>query len=106
AQFLRLRDDLQRQRRLARGLGTEDFDDAAARHAADAERVVDADRAGRDGVDRLYRAFLPEPHNRALAELLLDLADGQVDRLETFAIVSFAAVRAIESLDWRHAGSL
>ena len=42
AQLLRFRDDLQRQRRLARRLGPEDLDDAAARHAADAEREVDA----------------------------------------------------------------
>ena len=47
AELLRLRDDLQRQRRLARRLRPEDLDDAAARHAADAERVVDADGAGR-----------------------------------------------------------
>ena len=47
AQLLRFGDDLQRERRLARRLRPEDFDDAAARHAADAERVVDADGAGR-----------------------------------------------------------
>ena len=52
AELLRLGDDLQRQRRLARRFRAEDLDDAAARHAADAERVVDADRAGGDGVDR------------------------------------------------------
>ena len=53
-----------------------------------AERVVDADGAGRDGLDRLDRALLAEPHDRALAELLLDLADGQLDRLHALAILA------------------
>ena len=79
AELLRLGDDLQRQRGLAGRLRPEDLDDAAARHAADAERVVDADGAGGNGVDRLDGAFLAEAHDRALAELLLDLADGQFD---------------------------
>src|SRR5262245_36628052 len=48
AALLGFRDDLERQRRLARGLRAEDFDDATARHAADAERVVDADGASRN----------------------------------------------------------
>ena len=55
AELLRFGDHLQRQRRLAGRLRSEDLDDAAARHAADAERVVDADGAGGDGVDRLDR---------------------------------------------------
>ena len=46
AQFLRLRDRLQRQRRLARLLGSEDLDDPAAGQSADAERPVQADRSG------------------------------------------------------------
>ena len=45
---LRLGDRVQRQRRLAGRLGAVDLDDAAARQAADAERDVEADRAGRD----------------------------------------------------------
>ena len=87
AELLRFGDDLQRQRRLARRLRSEDLDDAAARHAADAERVVDADGAGRNGVDRLDGALLAEPHDRALAELLFDLADGQLDGLDAFAVL-------------------
>ena len=51
-------------------LRSEDFNDAAARHAADAERVVDADGPGGDGIDRLDGAFLAQAHDRALAELL------------------------------------
>ena len=45
-----------RERRLARGLRAEDLDDAAAREAADAERRVDGERAGRDDRDRRLRA--------------------------------------------------
>jgi hypothetical protein len=41
ARLLRLGDHVQRERRLARRLRAEDLDDAAARHAADAERVVE-----------------------------------------------------------------
>src|SRR6185295_15731082 len=48
---LRLGDHLQRKRRLARGFRSEDLDDAPAWDAADAERVVDADRARGDDVD-------------------------------------------------------
>src|SRR2546422_6116031 len=62
AEFLSLRDDLQRERRFPRRLRSEDFDDAAARHTANAEREVDADSAGRNGVDRLDGAFLTEAH--------------------------------------------
>ena len=57
AALLGLGDDVQRQRRLARGFRPVDLDDAAARQAADAERDVEAERAGRDrlDVDRLDR---------------------------------------------------
>ena len=51
ARALRLGDRVQRQRGLARRLGAVDLDDAAARQAADAERDVERDRAGRDGLD-------------------------------------------------------
>ena len=95
AELLGLGNHLQRQRRLARRLRPEDLDDAAARHAAHAERVVDADRAGGNGVDRLDRALLAQPHDRALAELLFDLADGQLDRLGALAVL--AVVSVVES---------
>ena len=47
---LRLGDHLQRERGLARRFRPEHLDDAAAREAADAQGVVDADRPGGDGV--------------------------------------------------------
>ena len=80
AALLRLGDDVQRQRRLARRLRAVDLDDAAAGEAAHAQRGVDRQRAGGDGgdVDLLAAA---EPHDRALAELLVDLGEGGLDRL-------------------------
>ena len=85
---LGLGDDLQGQRGLARRLGPEDLDDAAAGDAADAQRVVDADRSGRDAGHRGDRA-LPEPHDGALAELFLDLAHRHVDGLVALAQIPF-----------------
>ena len=52
-QLLHFGDDLQRQRGLARRLRAVDLDDAPARQAADAERDVEAERAGGDGLDVL-----------------------------------------------------
>ena len=51
--------------------------------AADAEREVERQRAGGDRLDPDV-APLAEPHDRALAELLLDLAEGHVECLVTF----------------------
>ena len=48
AAFLRLGDDGEGERGLAGGLRAEDFDDAAAGEAADAEGAVDEEVAGRD----------------------------------------------------------
>ena len=47
AGLLRFGDGVERERRLAARLGAVDLDDAAARVAADAERVVERERAGR-----------------------------------------------------------
>ena len=90
AGLLRLGDDVQRERRLARRFRAEDLDDAAARQSADAEREVERDRSGGDGRDRHDGVLLAEAHDRALAELLFDLAHGQVEGLHAlFAVVAF-----------------
>ena len=69
---LRLGDDVHGERRLARRLRAVDLGDAAPGQAADAEGEVERQRAGGDGLDR-HRALLAHPHDRALAELLVDL---------------------------------
>ena len=74
AHLLGLGDDLVDERRLTRGLGAEDLDDPPARDAAHAEREVDRQRARRDRGHRARRGVVAEPHQRALAELALDLA--------------------------------
>ena len=71
--LLRFGDDLQRDGRLARRLGTENLDDAAARNAADAQRCVEGDRTGGDDGDGHDGLFAAEAHDGALAELLLNL---------------------------------
>ena len=78
AAALRLGDHVVDERRLARGLRAEDLDDAAARQAADAEREVERERARRDGADRDLRP-VAHLHDRALAELPLDLAERDVE---------------------------
>ncbi len=56
------------------------LDDAAARQAAEAQRHVQRDRTGRDHLDRHPR-LLAEAHDRALAELPLDLEEGSLQGL-------------------------
>jgi hypothetical protein len=68
AAALRLADHRQGEGRLAGRFRPVDLDHAAAREAADADRVVDRDRAGRDGLDAQVLA-LAEAHDRPLAEL-------------------------------------
>jgi hypothetical protein len=59
AQLLHLGDDLQGERRLARGLRAVDLDHPAARQAADAEREVEAERAGGDDLHVLDHLGVP-----------------------------------------------
>ncbi len=73
-------DGVQRNRGLATGLRAVDLDDAAARQAADAESDVEGDRAGGNDVDR-SAPLLTKAHDRALAELALDLGEGGLQRL-------------------------
>ena len=83
---LRLGQDVLADRRLARRLRAEDLGDPAARDAADAERQVERDRAGRDRVEDELLAR-PELHDRAAPELLLDRRQRGVDRLAPFGRV-------------------
>ena len=78
AAALRLGDHVVDERRLARRLGPEDLDHAAARQPADAERHVERERARRDGADRDLRLVV-HLHDGALAELALDLPEHRVE---------------------------
>jgi hypothetical protein len=82
APLLGLADGRQRQGGLTRRLRAVDLDDAAAREAADADRVVDGDRAAGDRFDG-HGLALTEAHDRSLAELAFDLGERAFDGLQT-----------------------
>src|SRR5581483_2238624 len=75
AGLLRLGDDVQRERRLTGRLRPVDLDDAPARQTADAEGEIEGDRSGRDDVERHLVGELAHFHDRAFAELTLDLRE-------------------------------
>ncbi len=78
---LRLGDDVQTHRGLARALGPEDLHDATSGHAPDAEREVERERPCGDHRYPGSRRVLTELHHGALAELLLDLLERDVEHL-------------------------
>ena len=61
--------------RLAGGFRAEYLDDAAAGHASDAEGGIEADGAGRDGVDVHFR-LVAELHDGIVAEFAPDGVEG------------------------------
>ena len=81
AALLRFRDTFERERGLARGFRPVDFDHAPARQSADAQCEVEPERAGRNHREVGFDGLLAELHDRALAELLFDLAKRQIERL-------------------------
>ena len=54
--------------------GSEDFDDAAARNAADAERDIKTQRTGGDRIHLVGGAGIAQAHDRTFAKLFFDLA--------------------------------
>src|SRR5690606_5922512 len=72
-----------------------DLDDAAARQPAEPERDVEAERARRDDVDVARRDRITQAHDRALAKLLLDLAQGCNEGFLTI-VVHAVSVRSKE----------
>ena len=80
AELLCLREDVQRERRLTGGLRPVDLDDAPSRQAADAQRQIQRQRAGGDGLDIGDRP-VAIAHDGALAIHLLDLLHGRFERL-------------------------
>ena len=77
-------DDRERERGLARGFRPVDLDDATARHATHAQGDIEPDGAGGDGLDVGRGVALAQGHDGALTELLLDLLQGEVQRLGPF----------------------
>src|SRR4051794_1736414 len=71
---------VQRDGGLAGGLRAVDLHDAAPWQPTDAEGHVQGHRAGGNDLDRRAHV-VPEAHDRALAELLVDLRQGGVERL-------------------------
>jgi hypothetical protein len=69
-----LGDHVVHERRLARCLGSEDLDHAASRQTADAECHVERQRSRGHRTDRDLRP-IAHLHDRAFAELPLDLAE-------------------------------
>ena len=75
ALLLGVGEDVVEQRRLTGRLRPEHLDDAPARHAADAERQVQRQRARRDRGDLHLRGVVPHLHDRARPEGPLDLRE-------------------------------
>ncbi len=86
AEFLHFGDDLQGERGLARRLRAVNLDHPSTRQAADTERDVESERAGRDDLNVLDHLTLTEPHDGALAELLFDLRQRDLQGLGFFAV--------------------
>ena len=78
AAALGLGDHVIDESRLARGLRPEDLHDAAAWKAPHSEGEVERERPRRDGARRDVGGVV-HAHDRALAELALDLAEGDVE---------------------------
>ena len=81
---LGLCENLERERGLARGLGAIDLHDAAPGNATDAKGDVKGEGARGDGLDVKVRPALAILHDRALAELLLNLGSRGLDHLRAF----------------------
>src|SRR6185436_11770189 len=73
--------DVQGQGRLAGRLRSVDLDHATAGQAADTEREIEPERPGGDHVDLAVDRILAQPHDRPLAELLVDRSEREVDGL-------------------------
>ena len=79
AGLLRVGDDVEHQRRFAGRFRPEDFHDPSARDAADAQRQVNRQPAGRDDFDFHLRPRVAQAHDRAVAVGLGDGGDGGIE---------------------------
>ncbi|SLC96225.1 Uncharacterised protein [Mycobacteroides abscessus subsp. massiliense] len=87
-------DGMQSHGGLTRGLRTIDLDDAATGQTADAERHVQCDGAGRDHGDGLAH-LVAEPHDRALAEALVDLCERELESLLAIRCLRHGVLRFV-----------
>ena len=101
ALLLRLRNDLQRDRRLARGLRPEDLNHAAARKAADAQRRVKGNRSRGNHGNRDHGSLASQLHDGALAKLLFDLRHRQVDCPAFFSFFVRHECRSLAALGFQ-----
>jgi hypothetical protein len=99
AELLHLGDDLERERGLARGLGTIDLDDAATGQAAHAQGDVQAQGPGGHDLDVLGLGAFGQAHDGALAELLFDLGQRGVERLGAIGL-GFDVVHFDDLVHW------
>ena len=86
AHLLRLRDHVQRHGGLTGGFRPVDLDDASARHAADAQRNIQLQAAGGNGL-HIHGGLFAQLHDRALAELLFNRPQGIGERFFSFFFV-------------------
>ncbi|MGC3991312.1 MAG: hypothetical protein QM796_16845 [Chthoniobacteraceae bacterium] len=80
AALLRLGDEGEGQRRFTRAFRTENLDDATARKTTHAKGAIDENVAGGNRLD-IHVLVVAELHDRALAVVLRDLLDGEVEVL-------------------------
>ena len=83
---LRAGDDLEGEGRLAGGLRPVDLHHPTARQSPHAEGQIQSERPGGDNLDVPDRTRVAHPHDRALAELTLDLREGRVECLSPAVI--------------------
>jgi hypothetical protein len=81
AGLLHVGNEVETERRLARGLRPVDLADATPRDAAHPDGRIEVDGAGGNHGDLLARRIGAHAHDRPLAELLFDLGDGKGERL-------------------------
>ena len=79
SRLLRVGDEVQHQGRLAAGFRSENLDHPTARHAPDAQRQVERERAGGDHVDFDLRAGISQPHDASVAVGFGDAGNGRVE---------------------------
>ena len=102
ADLLHFGDDLQGERRLAGGFGTEHLDDATAGQTAHAERKVKAQGARGNRLDVLDFGAVGHAHDGALAELLFNIGKRDAERLLAFlpfATTGAGRIRGLGSHD-------